>query len=182
MVYDPRKKLRRKEIDLLKNAADIRQIQYLGVRLVDEQCEYEPEKIGKYAIEKGYASRLGYLAETASEAAKNMGLIQRLDRVGKLVDLLYTNRNEEYVFLAASKNIGYDNDVLKRLAEKRSTHNLNKKWKVYSAIHAPDIEEYIELYLIDLRQGNYVKVCEPNISKGQLEKNFKEFIEIVYSS
>lgn len=164
MVYDSGKKLRKKEINLLKNATDIRQVQYLGVRLVDEQCEYEPEEITEYAIEKGYASRLGYLAETALEAArkleaeKNMNLTRKLDRLEKLINLLYPHRSKHYEFLLHFSNNDDFDRVLKKLDKDRSTYKSNKKWKVYSAIHPPDIEEYIELYLIDLRQGNYVRL------------------------
>lgn len=180
MVYDAGNKLRRSEINLLVTATGIRQIQYLGSRLVDEQCEYEPEKIAEYAIKKGCASRLGYLAETALEAAKETELTGGLGRVGRLVSLLDTKKNEEYVFLAARENTKRGNNVLKRLAKRRSTHRLNEKWKVFSAIHSSEIKEYIELYLFDLPLGNLVKVCEPNICEEEMERNFRECLEIVY--
>ncbi len=184
MVYEAGKKLSKREINLFKNAQDIRELQYLGVRLVDEQCEYEPEKVAEYAIKMGYASRLGYLAEISLEAARNMRLTRNLSRIEKLINLLYLHRNEDYGFLFPHKNNKYHNNVLKKLAERRSIRELNKKWKIYSATHSPDIEDYIELYLIDLRKGDHVKVFRPKkkISKKQLKENFKEFMELVYGS
>ena len=162
MVYKSGKRLSKKEIDLFENAKDIREIQYLGIRLVDEQCRYSPKEIAEYAVKKGYASRLGYLAEISLEAArnleteKNINLTKKANRVKELIDLLYPHKNSEYVFLSSFSNY-YGETVLKRLDMDRSKSQLNKKWKVYSATHPPDIEEYIELYLIDLRQGNYVR-------------------------
>lgn len=149
MVYEAGKRLTKREIDLFENAKDIREIQYLGTRLVDEQCEYEPEKIAEYAIRKGYASRLSYLAETALKAARRKNL-QGLQRVKRLIDLLYFQRDKHYKFLFPDKRF-------KKLAIERSTSPLNKKWKVYSDTHARDINEYISLYLIDLRQGIHIR-------------------------
>ena len=156
MVYEAGRRLTKREIDLFENAKDIREIQYLGVRLVDKQCEYDPKKIAEYAVKKGYASRLGYLAETALEAAKNQGLTQNLSRVKRLIDLLYPHRDEHHKFLFPETDDDFGR-MFKRLAKDRSTDKLNKKWRVHSGTHAPDIEDYIELYLIDLRQGNYVR-------------------------
>lgn len=190
MVYKAGRRLSKKEIDLFENAQDIREIQYLGVRLVDEQCKYNPKEIAEYAVKKGYASRLGYLAEISLEAARNLeteksiNLTKKANCVKELIEILYSHRNINHVFLFPYKNNDYHKNVLRKLAEKRSTHELNKKWKIYSATHSPDIEDYIELYLIDLRQGNCMKVFRPRrkISKKQLERNFKEFMGLVYSS
>lgn len=162
MVYKSGKRLSKKEIDLFENAQDIREIQYLGVRLIDEQCEYNPKEIAEYAVKKGYASRLGYLAEISLEAARNLkteksiNLTKKANRVKELIEILCHHKNSKYVFLSSFPNY-YSKTVLKKLDMDRSNSQLNKKWKVYSATHPPDIEEYIELYLIDLRQGNYVR-------------------------
>ena len=164
MVYKSGRRLSKKEIDLFESALDIREIQYLGVRLIDEQCEYNPKKIASYAIQKGYASRLGYLAEISLEAARNLEiekgikLTKEAGRVKELIDLLYPHRNAGYEFLFpySERNNSF-NDILKKLSVDRSNHRTNKKWRIYSATQHLDIEEYIELYLIDLRQGNYVR-------------------------
>lgn len=165
MVYEAGKKLSREEIDLFENPRNIREIQYLGVRLVDEQCEYDPKEVAGYAIKKGHASRLGYLAEISLEAAKNLetekniNLTKKTNRVNKLIELLYPHRNKDYGFLFSCSNKNDNlNRILNKLDKDRSTQSVNKRWKIYSAIHHLDIEEYIELYLIDLRQGNYVRL------------------------
>ena len=184
MTYQHTKKLSRKEIDLFKKMTGIREILYLGTRLVDEECEYEPEKVAEYAIKKGYASRLGYLAETSLEAAKNTGLEQNLARVEKLISLLTPSNNTEYKFLAPWKNYGYDKKVLRELDKRRSTYELNAKWKIYSAVHSSDIRDYIQLYLIDMKQENNIQVrslVQSEMSEDQLIKNFEEFIELVYT-
>lgn len=155
MVYEAGKRLTKREIDLFENAKDIREIQYLGTRLVDEQCGYEPEKIAEYAIRKGYASRLGYLAETALEAAKNRGL-KGLEKAERLVELLYSHRDEDYTFLFPFSDSEFDRKI-RNLTMHKSTSSKNEKWHVYSFLNPSDISEYIELYLIDLRQGNRVR-------------------------
>jgi len=164
MAYKTGKRLSKKEIDLFKNAQDIREIQYLGVRLVDEQCKYNPKEIAEYAVKKGYASRLGYLAEISLEAARNLeteksiNLTKKANCVKELIEILYPHRNAGYEFLFPySERNNPFNDILKKLSVDRSNHRTNKKWRIYSATQPSDIEEYIELYLIDLKQGNYVR-------------------------
>ena len=166
------------EIDLLENAQDIREVQFLGVRLVDDQCDYNPEAIAEYAKRQGLASKLGYLAEASLEAAMNVGIEYNPHRIKKLIDLVWANRNSGTCLLSAYD--GQNDDVLKRLAERRSVHDLNKKWNVRSAMHASDIEEYMGLYLLDLRQGRLMTVSEISGSKKDIERNFQEFLDIVF--
>ena len=182
MVYSKLKTLSMTEIDYFSNATDIRQIQCLSVRLVDEQCEYEPETVAEYAARKGYASRLGYLVDISIEAASNLHLTNGLDRAKRLAEMLYAFRAGAYEFLAAFNDNDHDNKALMKLDKKRSTHKLNKKWKVYSSTHTADIEDYIELYLIDLRQGNHLKVCNFDTSAEQLKSSFHEFLELAYGA
>lgn len=165
MVYEAGKKLSKKEIDLFKNAKDIRQIHYLGVRLVDEQCEYDPKKIAEYAIKRGYASKFGYLAEASLEAAVNLKVTKNLSRVEKLIEFLYPYRSENYEFLFSRHNNDF-NKRLNSLVINKSGSELNKKWRVYDYGTVSDIEDYIELYLIDLREGNYIKICSPEFAKS----------------
>jgi len=183
-MYEHKSKLSKREIDLFKNMKHAREILYLGVRLVDEECEYEPEKIAEYAIKKGHSSKLGYLAEVSLVAARNVGLEQDLSRLEKLINLLpIVPHSEKYEFLAPWKNRGYDKKVMRKLDMKRSTNELNIKWKIYSAVQPSDIEDYIQLYLIDIEQGK--KIRFKNLfpeNEDQLTKNFEEFLELAYSS
>ncbi len=144
------KELSKEEIDLFENAEDIRQITFLGARLTDTECEYNPEEIARYAIERGYGQRLGYLAEISLEAARKMktGNLSRLEELLKKLP-----KGEDFKFL-----FPYEYDFIRNLSIDMSTEPANQKWKVYSGLKPSDVADYIELYFIDLRRGNNFKV------------------------
>jgi len=146
------KELSKEEIDLFENAEDIRQITFLGARLTDTECEYNPDEIARYAIERGYCQQLGYLAEISLEAAKKMqtGNLSRLEEL-----LRKLPRGDGFKFLFPYEN---DNFVRKIELWPENVLDTNKKWGVYSALRASDVADYIELYFIDLRRGNNFKV------------------------
>lgn len=121
---------------------------FLAVRLVDE--EYNAEETADYSIRKGYASRLGFLAETALEAATNLGITERQEQIRELIKKLSHHRNQGYEFLFPYKNGEADRKMKEWVSNYKGL--LNDKWHIYCRMSHSDIEEYLQLYLIDLRK------------------------------
>lgn len=139
-------RLENEELDIFKNAEDFRQLEIFAVRLTDGNCEYEPEDIARYAISKGYASKLGYLAELSIKAAESLRF--PTERLEKLVELLYDNKNKTYEFLFPYDSSDKSRQVIKNIeSSEKNITELNKKWGIYSFATSDEIKEYLELYL-----------------------------------
>ena len=146
--------------NVFESVGDSRQMKYLGVMLADEQ--YNPEEIARYAIQKGYASRLGYLTEITLEAMRKLKLNGKITALERLVELLEPHITEDYRFLPTYGNSQFDKK-LKELSKDKSNSPKNKKWNIYSMLTSADIEEYLQLYLIDLKRGNLVRIGKETI-------------------
>ena len=79
-----------------------------------------------------------------------------------MIELLYSQREPGYRFLFPYTNREWHRK-LKKIVTEESTSELNKKWRVYAYGTSRDIETYIQLYLIDLRQGNSIRVGKETI-------------------
>jgi hypothetical protein len=142
--------LAEESIDIFENAQDPRQMMDLGVRILDDRRDYDPVKIAHYAIERGFASRLGYLADCAVKASEKFKVGNR-ERVQKLRDLLLENREEGYRFLFPYSKDDFGERMRKRASTNRRT--IDEKWKVYAGAGDFSIDDYVKLYLVDLRRN-----------------------------
>ena len=122
-----------------RSSKDSQDVKYFTIEFIT--TPFSPYTIAEKARKSGVAQQLGYLAEVSALAARERGLLSEAERLEMLREEL-VGEYKEWRFLTPKPS-----DIVRGFLLSLNQTELNKKWKVYSTLTAPELSDWVDTYI-----------------------------------